>query len=398
MAAAAVDQCILENPADAGGIGSQGGLRRRWHPALNLIQVLEHPGARPVRIGAIFEQHIEEGIPEEGEAAHRLRPWDRQHCCREGIGDLVLHDLGGLPRKVRAQDHLDVGQVWEGIDRRGFQGPDAPRRDKHRRQQHEKAIANRPADEMLNHGSVPRFSKRSIAKPSSARRNWKWTASPGLSARAISGCASLNGMVIAGQPRDFTGPCESTISRSVIDSTLPVASCRVVAGEFIELLDAMGAAFSPIAPCGRSRAFSASLVPVLFIASGLFNRASTPRKLASESIKNWPEATTSWPSLSPERITVLPPASRPICTSVGSNRLASAATITRLRVPVRMIASVGTHSRGVSSPACSCSWANIPGRSRRFGFGSSTRTRVVRVSTLVCGRIAMTRPFTVSPE
>ena len=95
----------------------------------------------------VLEQHVDEGISEERETAHRLRPRHRQHGRRERIGDLVLHDLGSLSWKVRAQNHLDVRQIREGIDRCRLDSPDAPGCDEHRRQQHQKAIANRPADD-----------------------------------------------------------------------------------------------------------------------------------------------------------------------------------------------------------------------------------------------------------
>jgi hypothetical protein len=102
----------------------------------------------------------------------------------------------------------------------------------------------------------------------------------------------------------LTRPCDNTVSPLAADSTLPVASCSGYA---------LGA-----------------------VASALFNRASTPPpKLASESIRNWPNATTFCLSSSRERITISPPTSGPIRTSIGSNRLPSAVTMTRLRVVKR---------------------------------------------------------------
>ena len=70
--------------------------RRRSHPGratasprrqarLHLVQVFEHARARPVRIGAVLEQHVDERIAEERIAAHGLRARHRQH--RRGRAD-----------------------------------------------------------------------------------------------------------------------------------------------------------------------------------------------------------------------------------------------------------------------------------------------------------------------
>ena len=69
-----------------------------------------------------------------------------------------------------------------------------------------------------------------------------------------------------------------------------------------------------------------------------------PRRFASESMRNCPEATTFWPTLSPSRISERPPCSAPTRTSAGRKCVASSATITTLRVPVLITASVGTVS------------------------------------------------------
>jgi hypothetical protein len=53
-----------------------------------------------------------------------------------------------------------------------------------------------------------------------------------------------------------------------------------------------------------------------------------------ESSRNWPDTTTFWPASSPERISVRPFASMPVCTSTGANLPSGCARSTTLRLPV----------------------------------------------------------------
>ena len=44
-----------------------------------LVEILQHPRARPVRIGAVFKNHVHVGVAELREAANRFGAGDRQH-------------------------------------------------------------------------------------------------------------------------------------------------------------------------------------------------------------------------------------------------------------------------------------------------------------------------------
>ncbi len=109
--AAAVDQRVLVDPADAGGIRPKGWLGTGRQPALHLAQVLQHPRARPVQIGAVLEQYVHEAIAEERIAAHRLCPRHREHGGGQRVGHLIFDDLWRLSRVGGTDDHLYVGQI-----------------------------------------------------------------------------------------------------------------------------------------------------------------------------------------------------------------------------------------------------------------------------------------------
>jgi len=84
-------------------------------------------------------------------------------------------------------------------------------------------------------------------------------------------------------------------------------------------------------------------------------------------------------------ISDLPAYSAPTRTKAGWKWLASSATITTLRWPVLMTASVGiirTCSFGAPSR---CTEANMPGRRRLSWFWTTTRSLRVRVAVLSSG-------------
>ena len=72
------------------------------------------------------------------------------------------------------------------------------------------------------------------------------------------------------------------------------------------------------------------------------SRVVVPFRLASESMRNWPDTTTFWPGSMPLRISVMPFASVPISTSTGRNLPSPSATNTTARLPVTITASDGT--------------------------------------------------------
>ncbi len=156
MRAAAVDQRVLVDPADAGGVRPELRLGVGRQPRLHLVQVLQHARARPVQVGAVLEQHVDEGVAEERIAAHRLRARHRQHRRRQRVGDLVLDDARRLAGVGGADDDLHVRQVGQRVERRAQHRDHAPGADHQRGQQHQEAVGDRPADQRGDHGLLPR--------------------------------------------------------------------------------------------------------------------------------------------------------------------------------------------------------------------------------------------------
>ena len=79
-----------ERPDQQVSLGGDGLVGREGR----LVQVLQHPRARPVRVGAVLEQHVDERVSVERIAADRRRARHREHLV--GIGQTELdHRSGG---------------------------------------------------------------------------------------------------------------------------------------------------------------------------------------------------------------------------------------------------------------------------------------------------------------
>ena len=153
--ATAVDQGIEIDPAHPRGIGAQlrpgAGGQVRGH----LGQVLQYPGAGPVGIRIVVENHVDIGIPEEGIAAHGDGPGHRQHRRGQGIGHLVLHHLGCLPGVAGLDDDLDVREIGNRVHRRVLHRPGAHPRQDQGGEQDKEAVVNGPANQSFDHCPAP---------------------------------------------------------------------------------------------------------------------------------------------------------------------------------------------------------------------------------------------------
>ena len=96
MLAGGVLHHVLKDPADPGGVGSQGRVDVFGEFAADEVEVLQDPGPGPVDVGAVLEDDVDQGFPEHGVTPHHLGLGHGQHGGGERVGDLVFHHLGGL--------------------------------------------------------------------------------------------------------------------------------------------------------------------------------------------------------------------------------------------------------------------------------------------------------------
>ena len=155
-------QRVDERPADAGGVGPE----RRRHGArqlaLQLAEILEHAAARPVEIGAVLEDHVDEREVEEAIAAHHLGERHRQHLGGDRVGDLVLDDARRLAGILGEDDDLHVGEIGNGVERRVRHRVVAADGDEHGHEQREELVVEREGDDALDHGALTRCPRRAV--------------------------------------------------------------------------------------------------------------------------------------------------------------------------------------------------------------------------------------------
>ncbi len=169
-----VDQRVLEDPADAGGVGTELGLHARGQLGGDLGQVLEHAGARPVDVGAVLEDDVDVAEAEVGEAADGLDLRRAQERRDDRIGDLVLDDVGAAV-PARVDDHLGVGEVRQRVERDVAHRPERDDERDHRPGDDEVPVLGGEADDPLDHGvTSPRWRRaRPAAATRSRRGSWR---------------------------------------------------------------------------------------------------------------------------------------------------------------------------------------------------------------------------------
>ena len=124
--------------------------------APNAVQVLQHPRARPVEVGAVLEDDVDEGHAEERVPPHRPRAGHLEHLRGDRIGDLVLHDARRLLVVVGLHDDLHVAQVRQRFERGPLECRDAGEHGGRRGEQDDQAVGHGPVDEPAEHGRLLR--------------------------------------------------------------------------------------------------------------------------------------------------------------------------------------------------------------------------------------------------
>ena len=151
LCARAVDERVLEHPADTGRVGPELRPRIGRQPRQHAREVLQRPRARPVGVGAVLEDHVDERVAEVGDAAdrpHARRAEQRRH---DRIRDLRLDEVGAaIPSRI--DDDLRVAEVGDRVERHVPQRARAGERGGAHEQQDEELVPDREVDDALDHG------------------------------------------------------------------------------------------------------------------------------------------------------------------------------------------------------------------------------------------------------
>ena len=159
-----VHQRVLEDPADAGGIGTERGFHALRQRRLNFGEVFEHAAARPIDVGPFIEDDVNVGVAEVGEAADGLHVRRAEERRRDRIRHLVFDDVGtAIP--FREDDDLRVGEIGQRIDGDVLDAPDTDRHEHADDDDDDAAVGRAPADDAINHCDTLETPKPEEGKP-----------------------------------------------------------------------------------------------------------------------------------------------------------------------------------------------------------------------------------------
>ena len=145
---------VLIDPADAAGVRSEGRGHAGGQPLGCGVEVFKDTAARPVDVGAVLEDDVDERHAEERKATHDLRARHGKHRSGQRIGDLIFDHLRSLARKLGVDDDLRVREIGDGVERQVGDAP-TPRDDREGGgDEHQHQVARRPANKTRDHWCV----------------------------------------------------------------------------------------------------------------------------------------------------------------------------------------------------------------------------------------------------
>jgi hypothetical protein len=154
VCAAVVDQRVLKDPAHRRGVRPELDLHPGRKVGGDLGDVLQHPGAGPVHVGAILEDYVHVAEAEVRKAADGLHLGRAQKCGGDRIGDLVLDDVGA-PVPPGVDDDLSVRKVGQRVQWDGPHRPPSEGQGHDGGGDDQVAVLSREADDLLDHGRCP---------------------------------------------------------------------------------------------------------------------------------------------------------------------------------------------------------------------------------------------------
>ena len=159
---ALIDDQVFVHPPSARRIRSDDGMNARRQASGDLLHVLEDPGSRPIEVGTVLEDDEDVGITEHRLRPHRFHVRGGQKRGDDRIGDLVFDDVGWFALPRRMNDHLDVGDVRQRIERDAPERPDPSQHQQEGSGEDQEAVAGAPVNPAGNHVTFPLRRSRSV--------------------------------------------------------------------------------------------------------------------------------------------------------------------------------------------------------------------------------------------
>src|SRR5260370_6170653 len=146
-----VNQRVFVHPTDARGVGSDDRVYALRQRAAHRIQIFNDARSRPINVGTVLEDDVNERFAEHRFAAHELYFGRGDEDRGNWISDLVLDQIGRTSLPIRVDDHLDIAQIGNCIERRVDQPVNAGRDAKDRKNEDEKFVPRARLNDALDH-------------------------------------------------------------------------------------------------------------------------------------------------------------------------------------------------------------------------------------------------------
>src|SRR6266496_1647673 len=178
MLSTIVNQRVFVHPSHAGGVRSDRRVHALRQRAAHRIQIFNDARSRPINVGTVLKDDVNERFAEHRFAAHELYFGRGDEDRRNWISDLVLDQIGGTTLPIRIDDHLDIAQVGNRIERRMDQPVNSGRDTKNGKNEDEKFVPRTRLDYALDHDALPRAVIPSGARDLTSARTLPTQAKP----------------------------------------------------------------------------------------------------------------------------------------------------------------------------------------------------------------------------
>src|SRR5213078_1730666 len=151
MFSAIVNQRVFVHPSYARGVGADRWVHALRQRAAHRIQIFNDARSRPINVGTVLEDDVNERFAEHRFAADELYFGRRDEDGGNWISDLVLDQIRRTSLPIRIDDHLDIAQVGNRIEWNFEQFVDAGRDAKDGENEDEKFVPCARFDQSLDH-------------------------------------------------------------------------------------------------------------------------------------------------------------------------------------------------------------------------------------------------------
>src|SRR5260370_2861424 len=151
MFSAVVNECVFIYPADARGVGTNDRVYTLRQRATHRIQIFNDARSRPINVGTVLEDDVNERFAEHRFSAHELYFGRGDEDRGNWISDLVLDQIGRTSLPIRIDNHLDIAQVRNRVEWRVDQPVNAGDDAKDGENEDEKFVPRAGFDQSLDH-------------------------------------------------------------------------------------------------------------------------------------------------------------------------------------------------------------------------------------------------------